>query len=282
VVNTETRVCCLIGDPVAHSLSPLVHNCGYQALGLNYVYLAFRVKEAGPAVSAMRALGITGMSITIPHKTSALEYVDEVDANAREIGAINTIVNHNGRLKGYNTDYDAALKALSEKTPLRGKKAVLVGSGATALTIALALKHKGSHLVILNRTPGKAALLAARVGVEDSGGFDRLEEVAGADILINTTPVGMWPAVDDMVVPAKYLHPGLTVFDVVYHPKETTLLSETKKAGGQVVYGHKMFLYQAVRQFELFTGEAAPVMQMSQALVRALKGEPIAAISHRR
>ncbi|MFH0942231.1 MAG: shikimate dehydrogenase [Chloroflexota bacterium] len=273
MLNAETKVCCLIGDPVAHSLSPLVHNRGYQALGLNYVYLAFRTKEAGPAITAMRALGITGMSITIPHKTSALEHVDEVDTRAREIGSINTIVNRNGHLKGYNTDYDAALKALSEKTPLRGKKAVLLGAGATALTIALALKHKGSHLVILNRTPGKAADLAARVGAESSGGFDRLREIAGADILINATPVGMWPAVDELPVPAAYLHPGLVVFDVIYRPRETRLLSEAKKAGGKVVYGHKMFFYQAIRQFELFTGQAAPAVQMGQALAKVLKGE---------
>jgi len=153
VINAETRVCCLIGDPVAHSLSPLVHNRGYQARGLDYVYLAFRVKEAPPAIAAMRTLGITGMSVTIPHKTTALACVDELDAEAKEIGAINTIVNRGGHLKGYNTDYDAALKALSEKTPLRGKKTVILGAGATALTIALALKHRGSRVVILGRTP---------------------------------------------------------------------------------------------------------------------------------
>lgn len=282
MVDSLTRVCCLIGDPVAHSLSPLVHNRGYQALGLNYVYLAFRVKEAGPAITAMRALAISGMSLTIPHKTSALAYVDEVDRQAREIGAINTIVNHNGRLKGHNTDYDAALKALSEKTPLRGKRAVILGAGATALAIALALKHQGSRLVILNRTPNRAAALAEQVGAESSGGFDHFTQVADADILINTTPVGLWPEVDNLPVPATCLHPGLVVFDVIYRPRETRLISEAKIAGCKVVYGHKMFLYQAARQFELFTGRAAPVIQMGQALARALKGDASAAISNRR
>lgn len=271
--EVETKVCCLIGNPVAHSLSPLVHNRGYRALGLNYVYLAFRVKEVGPAIAAMRALGIAGMSITIPHKTSAMACVDEVDAEAQIVGAINTIVNHNGHLKGYNTDHDAALKALSEKTPLRGKKAVLVGAGATALTIALALKHKGSRVTILNRTPDKAAALAKRVGAEGSGGFDRLSEITNADILVNTTPVGMWPKTDELSVPANCLHPGLVVFDVIYNPRETRLLVEAKKAGCKVVYGYKMFLYQAARQFELFTGQPAPIVPMSQALTRALKGE---------
>jgi len=282
VVDAETKVCCLIGDPVTHSLSPLVHNRGYQALGLNYIYVAFRVTEAGTAIAAMRTLGITGMSVTIPHKTTVLACVDEVDTEAREIGIINTIVNHNGHLKGYNTDYDAALRVLSEKTPLRGKKTIILGAGATTQTIAFALKHKGSRLAILNRTPEKAASLAARVGAEDFGGFERLSKIADADILVNTTPVGMWPAVNELSVPVAYLHPGLVVFDVIYRPRETRLLIEAKKAGCEVVYGHKMFLYQAARQFELFTGVAAPVIQMGQALTRALKGDEGATISNRR
>lgn len=271
--DVATKLCCLIGDPVSHSLSPLVHNRGYQALRLNYVYLAFQVKDPGPAISAMRSLGMAGMSITLPHKTSALAHVDEVDAEARQVGAINTIVNHHGHLKGYNTDYDAALKALSEKTPLRGKHAVILGAGGTALTIALALKHKGSRVVILNRTPEKAAALAKQVGADGYGGFDRFSEITGADILVNTTPVGMWPKADEISLPAKYLRPGLVVFDVIYRPRETRLLVEAKKAGCKLVYGHKMFLYQAARQFELFTGQAAPIVPMSQALTRALKGE---------
>ena len=282
MTDTGTTVCCLIGDPVAHSLSPLVHNHGYQALGLNYVYVAFRVKEAGPAISGMRDLGIRGMSITIPHKASALYYVDEISDTAREIGAINTIVNHNGKLKGLNTDYDAAIKALEEKTPLKGKKVVLVGAGATALTIAIALKVKGSQLTILNRTPRKAEMLADRVETESTGGFDRFGEIAGADILINATPLGMWPKVNELAVPAEFLHPGLTVFDVNYHPRETRLLTETRQAGGQVIYGYKMFLYQAARQFELFTGQDAPVAEMEKVLLKALEGEQSAAISHRR
>ena len=282
MTDAGTTVCCLIGNPVAHSLSPLVHNCGYQALGLNYVYVAFRVKESGPAISGMRDLGIRGMSITIPHKASALYYVDEISDTAREIGAVNTIVNFSGKLKGFNTDYDAAIKSLEEKTPLKGKKVVLVGAGATALTIAIALKVKGSHLTILNRTPKKAAGLADRVAAESSGGFDRFGAIARADILINATPLGMWPAVKETAVPAQFLHPGLTVFDVNYHPGETRLLTETKKAGGQVIYGYKMFLYQAARQFELFTGQDAPVAEMEKVLLKTLEGEKSAAISNRR
>lgn len=282
MTNAETTVCCLIGDPVAHSLSPLVHNHGYQVLGLNYIYLAFRVKDAGAAISGMRGLGIRGMSVTIPHKSRVLDYVDEIDGIVRKTGAINTIVNRDGRLKGFNTDYDAAIKALQEKTPLEGKKVVLVGAGATALTIATALKVKVSQLTILNRTPRKAAELAARVKADGSGGFEGFGEITHADILINATPVGMWPQVNELAVPAAYLHPGLTVFDLNYHPKETRLLGETKRAGGQVVYGYKMFLYQAARQFELFTREAAPVAEMEKVLLAALEGEKNAAISHRR
>jgi len=282
VIDGETRLCCLIGDPVAHSLSPLVHNHGYKVLGLNFVYVTFRIKEAGPAISAMRNLGIRGMSITIPHKNRALDYVDEMDDTAREIGAINTILNHDGQLKGYNTDYDAAIKTLQEKTTLEGKNVVLVGAGATALTIATALKGKGCRLTILNRTPRNASRLATRVEAAGAGGFDLFPEISRADVLINATPVGMWPEINELVVPTEYLHPGLSVFDVNYHPRETRLLSETKRTGGKAIYGYGMFLNQAARQFELFTGEAAPVKEMGKILLKTLEGEESAAISHRR
>ena len=256
-----------------HSLSPLIHNTGYHALGLNFVYVAFRVKNIKLAIEGIRGLGIRGASVTIPHKVSAMKYVDDIDEAAGEIGAINTIVNNDGVLKGYNTDYGAAMKALEEKTAIKGKKAVLVGAGGVGLTIAVGLKRKGAELVVLDIIEDLARNLAERIGANGFGGSDNLSAIASAEILINATPVGMWPRTDEAIVPQELLHPKLTVFDVVYNPKETRLIREAKAAGCKVIYGYRMFLYQAAEQFELFTRHQAPLLDMEQALIKALEGE---------
>jgi len=281
VTRASTTVCCVIGDPVAHSLSPLVHNRGYEALGLDFVYLAFRVRDIKPAIAGIKELGIRGVSVTMPHKVSAMKHLDQIDEPAKEIGAINTILNKDGALTGFNTDYDAALKALAEKTALPGKKAILLGAGGTALTLATALKRKGAQLLILNRTPEKAGELARKVGADNFGGLDQLSAIASADILINATPVGRWPEPNESMVPRELMHPGLTVFEVNYTPKETRLAREARLAGAAVIHGDRMFLYQAARQFELFTGHEAPLAEMEAALSRALEGDEYAARYHR-
>ncbi len=266
------KVCCLIGDPVEHSLSPLIHNAGYQALGIDCVYLPFQAKDVRQAIQGVRALGLRGASVTIPYKVSAIRYLDEIDPLAREIGAVNTIVNEEGRLIGFNTDCDGALRALTEVTPLQGKKAVLVGSGGAASAIAVGLKKSGVQLTILNRTEDKARKLALRVNAEGYGSLNKLAEIPAPDILINATPVGMWPQAYESLIPKDLLHDGLTVFDVVYNPKETRLVAEARERGCAIVYGYKMFLYQAARQFELFTGQQAPLAVMESALTQVLQG----------
>jgi len=282
VINADTKICCLIGDPVEHSLSPLIHNAGYQALGINYAYVSFRVSDIKQAIEGIRGLGIRGASVTIPHKTSAIKYIDQVTPPAEEIGAINTIVNDDGVLTGYNTDGDGALQALEEMTTLKGKKAVLIGSGGAALAIACGLKTGGVKLVVLNRTEEKAGKLAERVNAEGSGGLDRLSEISSADILINATPLGMSPKTNQSIIPKDLLHNRLTVFDIVYNPRETRLLIEAREKGCAVVYGYKMLLYQAVKQFELFTGLKAPLPAMESALTQALEGGKDAAHFDRR
>jgi shikimate dehydrogenase len=272
VIDADTKICCLIGDPVEHSLSPLVHNAGYRALGVNYAYVSFQVSDIKRAIEGIRGLGIRGASVTIPHKIKALKYLDKIDPPAAEIGAINTIVNDDGILTGYNTDGDGALQALEEAAPLKGKKAVLVGGGGAALAIAFGLKAKGVKLVVLNRTEAKARRLAEKVNAEGSGGLNKLTEIASADILINATPVGMWPETDQTVIPKELLHNRLTVFDIVYNPGETRLLAEARERGCAVVHGDRMLLYQAVKQFELFTGLKAPLPAMESALNQALEG----------
>jgi shikimate dehydrogenase len=272
IIKSLKQICCLIGDPVEHSLSPLIHNVGYQALGINYLYVPFRVKDFKQAIEGIRRLDIRGASITMPHKARAIEYVDEFDRVAIETGAVNTIVNNDGILTGYNTDYHGALKALEEATSLEGKKAVLVGSGGAATAIALGLRRGGAKLVILNRTEAKAKRLAEMFDAEDFGGLKKLGEVSSADILINATPAGMWPKTSESIIPQNLLHNKLTVFDTVYNPKETKLLIEARERGCAIVYGYKMFLYQAALQFELFTGREAPLKVMESTLTQALEG----------
>jgi len=272
VIDADTKICCLIGDPVEHSLSPIIHNAGYQALRINYAYVSFQVSDIKRAIEGIRGLGIRGASVTIPHKTTALKYLDRIDPLAEEIGAVNTIVNDDDVLTGYTTDGDGALKALEEVTTLGGKKAVLIGSGGAASAIAVGLKAKGVKLVVLNRTEEKARRLAKRVNAEGFGGLNKLSEIPSADILINATPVGMWPKLGQSIIPRELLHNRLTVFDVVYNPRETRLLAEARERGCAVVYGYKMLLYQAVKQFELFTGLKAPLPAMESALAQALEG----------
>lgn len=278
----DAKICCLIGDPVEHSLSPLIHNAAYQALSLKYVYVPLRFQDIEQAIENIRELGIRGASITLPHKTSALKYLDKVDPPAEEIGAINTVVNDNGVLTGYNTDGEGALQALEEVTMLNGREVVLIGSGGAASAIAFGLKKKGVKLVVLNRTEDKARKLANRVNAEDSGGLEKLPLVSSADIVINATSVGMPPEVDQSIIPKELLHDRLVVFDIVSNPQNTRLLTEARKKGGVAVYGYKMLLYQAARQFELFTGLKAPLPVMESALTKALEGGKDAAHFDRR
>jgi shikimate dehydrogenase len=273
IIKSLSKICCLIGDPIEHSLSPLIHNAGYQALGIDYLYVPFLVKDFKGAIEGIRGLKIRGASITMPHKARAMEYVDELDRVAMETDAVNTIVNNDGVLTGYNTDYQGALKALEEATSLENKKAVLVGGGGAATAVALGLKRGGARLVILNRTEEKAKKLAEMLDAEDFGDLKKLDEVSSADILINATSVGMWPETDQSLIPQNLLHNKLTVFDTVYNPKETRLLSEARERGCAVIYGYKMLLYQAAIQFELFTGHQAPLEVMESALTQALEGE---------
>jgi len=282
VINADTKICCLIGDPVEHSLSPLIHNAGYQALGINYAYVSFRVSDIKQAIEGIRGLAIRGASVTIPHKVSAIKYLDKIDPLAEKIGAINTIVNDDGILTGYNTDGDGALEALEAVTTLNGKKAVLIGSGGAALAIAFGLKEKGVKLVVLNRTEDKARKLAKKVSAGGFGDLNKLSEISSADILINATPLGMSPNPDKSIIPKDLLHNRLTVFDVVYNPRDTRLLIEARERGCAVVYGYKMLLYQAVKQFELFTGLKCPLPAMESALTQALEGGSDAAHFDRR
>ncbi len=277
-VDASTQFCGVIGNPVGHSLSPAIHNAGFQKLRLNFVYLAWKVEAIGEAVKGLRALGnFRGASVTIPHKVAVLPFLDEVEATAGHIGAINTIVAEKGRLTGLNTDAVGALRALKEgNAPLRGEPVIILGSGGAARAIAFALGAEAGirrlHLLGIDDSErrGLAADLMNRTGLQVRDAF--LDEhslkaaLAEARVLIHCTPIGMSPKEGVTCVPSGLLHRDLTVMDIVYNPRETRLLADAKAAGSRTISGLEMFLYQAAAQFELWTGQAAPTQVMRAVL----------------
>ena len=277
-INTATQFCGVIGNPIEHSLSPAIHNAAFQKLALNFVYLAWKVDRIGDAVRGLRALGnFRGASVTIPHKVAVLPFLDEVDTTARHIGAVNTIVAEEGQLLGMNTDAIGALRALREgNAPLKGASVVIVGSGGAARAIAFALAAEAEvrclHLlgIEVDERRNLATDLRDKTGVSvededlDEG---RLKNVLPeARVLIHCTPVGMAPKIGRSCIPPKFLHRELIVMDVVYNPRETQLLIEARTAGCRTISGLEMFLYQAVAQFERWTGQSAPVQVMRAVL----------------
>lgn len=277
-ITAQTQWCGIIGNPVEHSLSPAIHNAAFQQMGLNLVYLAFRVDNIGDALKGVRALGnARGLSVTIPHKVAAIPFLDEVEPTAKHIGAINTVVVEDGRLKGYNTDASGALRALKEGGALLdGHRVLILGSGGAARAIAFALATGAgiAGLTILGiEEPERQKLvkdLRAKSGIPIEDGpltLDMLRNwVPHVRTLIHCTPVGMHPRVDESCVPPNLFRPELTVMDIVYNPRETKLLQEAQAAGCRTIAGLEMFLNQAVLQFELWTKQPAPAEVMRQVL----------------
>jgi shikimate dehydrogenase len=277
-IDAKTRLCALIGNPVEHSLSPAIHNAAFQHLGLNYVYVAFKVEDVAGALRGIRALtGIRGVSVTIPHKVAVLPYLDEIAPTARNIGAVNTIVLDQDRLTGYNTDASGALAALrAGNAPVDGARVLVLGSGgaARAIAFALCMDAKVSDLTILAVIDQERDRLVRdlrdKTGAPVSG-FQLTPETLGRHIpdvqtMIHCTPVGMSPNVGETCVPAALLASHLTVMDIVYNPLETRLLTDARRAGCRTVRGLEMFLHQAVGQFELWTQQPAPVGVMRSVL----------------
>lgn len=282
--DSQTRVCALIGAPVAHSLSPVLHNAAFSYYGLNRVYLAFEVEKLAEAIEGARAFGITGLNVTIPYKTAVMRYLDEIDLLAGKIGAVNTIANYDGCLKGYNTDAQGFLRALLEEgIQPRGRNFVILGSGGAARAISFALAESGARFWLLNRTIEKAAELSR--DLEDCFGqrFPALElneanlgKVLDADVVVvNTTSIGMSPRVEETPIPQELLWPGLIVFDIVYNPLKTRLLREAEAVGAKAMCGLSMLIYQAALSFEIWTGLEAPVEIMRAQALDALEERKI-------
>ncbi len=257
----------IIGHPVGHSLSPHMHNAAFRALGIPAFYAPFDVTDLEGAMRGVRALGIKGLSVTVPHKEAIVKYLDLVDKVARKIGAVNTVINRDGTLSGTNTDWIGAVKALKEHLSLKGKKALVIGAGGSAKAIVMGLVEEGARVHIANRTQEKAEQLGDQFGCSCSG----LDLPGGLefDILINATTVGMGVE-DAMPVEEDVIRGADLVMDIVYSPLETRLLRVARGLGKVTVNGLKMLLYQAVAQFELWTGVDAPIEVMENALKEAV------------
>jgi shikimate dehydrogenase len=260
-------------------MGPAIHNAAFAALGLPLVYVAHDVAPADlpAAVAGTRALGYRGLSVTMPHKVAALALVDEVDAMARAIGCINTIVNRDGRLHGYNSDGQGALDALARAgIAIEGRRVVVLGSGGAARAVAMtvAMRGKPARLTLLGVVEGELATLARDVAERSAGpvASHLLDEsslaaaVGQADVLLHCTPIGMTPETGRSLVPTRLLRPELAVFDAVYNPRRTLLLAQAAERGCRVVEGMEMFLGQAMVQFELWTGQPAPLEVMRKVI----------------
>jgi shikimate dehydrogenase len=275
------RLLYLLGYPVAHSLSPAMQNATIRALGLDYEYRLMPVTPSDLAgtVSKLRNASVAGFNVTIPHKVAVIPLLDEVDETASTVGAVNTVVNRGGRLRGYNTDSVAATRVLREAyVSLSGCRAVILGAGGAARAVASGLAPHAERITVLARDLSKAEALAAEVaehtGAEiHAAGIEEASKVTPhADVLVNATPVGMHPNTDTSPIDAHALHRGLLVFDLVYNPEKTRLLKEAEAAGARTVGGLSMLVYQGAEALRLWTGKAAPEALMLEAARAALGG----------
>jgi shikimate dehydrogenase len=283
-ISGNTIVCGIIGDPVKHTISPAMHNAAFTHSGLDYIYVPFHVtqEDLGEAINGLKAMHIRGLNVTIPHKVRVIPLLDEVDLLAQQIGAVNTIVNNEGVLKGYNTDGVGFLKALYEnEIDPKNKNIIIVGAGGASRAISFTLASKGANIIILNRLFDLewAVNLATDINNRYHTDIQALElkennlskAIATADLLVNTTSVGMSPYTENSPVESRFLKPGLLVCDIVYNPLETKLIDEAKKAGAKTQDGLGMLVWQGAMAFEYWTGQKAPVDIMREAALKALK-----------
>ena len=268
-IDQDTDLYAVVGYPIGHSLSPTMHNAAFSARDLNAIYLAFKTKDIEGSIQGMRALGIKGMSVTLPHKSAVIPLLDEVEELAGKIGAVNTVVNENGRLVGYNTDAVGALRALEEKVELSKKSCLMIGAGGAARAIGFMLAQKGVALKVSNRSVERGKALAHALACPFIP-LDELQEPI-ADLLIQTTSVGMTPQTEESPVPKEILQKGMVVMDIIYNPLETMLLREARERGCLIINGLRMFVHQGAEQFRLWTGLEAPISAMTRAVEGALK-----------
>ncbi len=277
-VNGETRVCCVIGKPIAHTLSPAMHNAAFRELGLNCIYLAFEVDRESlkAAVEGLRALDILGFNVTIPHKIEIIKHLDGLDESASETGAVNTVVKRDGELVGFNTDVKGVAFAFqkAEFSPTDKTAVVLGARGASRAVLTYLVKNRVREVRLLNRTANVARVLAEemqeRHGLRCLGlglNHENLREALEmSDLVVNATSVGMHPRIGESLVPKELIGRDMVVFDVVYSPLETKLLREAREIGAKTISGLDMLIGQGAEAFELWVGRKAPLNALRKAL----------------
>jgi shikimate dehydrogenase len=277
MIDAQTKLYGVIGYPVWHSLSPMIHNGAFKRLRWNAVYLAFEVKNLEEALRGIRGLGVRGVSVTSPFKTEVIPFLDKINGLAKEIRAVNTIVNQGGKLIGYNTDCDGALEGLEKRMNLRGKEVVLLGAGGAARAIGFGLKERDCELIVANRSKKKGEELSRELGCDYLPLSSLFRMKAGeleADVVINATSLGMHPRDRESPIPKKLLKEGMMVMDIVYQPLETKLLREAKEKGCLTINGLEMLVRQGAIQSEIWTGRKPEIGQIKKDLRRVLEREP--------
>jgi 3-dehydroquinate dehydratase/shikimate dehydrogenase len=269
--NSKTQAYGVIGDPIGHSLSPHLHNAGFQARKVNAVFLPFLVPDLRDFLRTIGEFKISGFAVTIPHKQAIIRHLDECDPVARSIGAVNTVVvRGNGKLYGYNTDYVGVLRALERKIPLRGSRVLIFGAGGSARAVAFALAQTGAAVCVCARRPKQAVALARSVGGQAIPRAHLRKEFF--DAIVNATPVGMFPHVNESPLDARELNCHL-LFDLIYRPRVTRLMQLAARRRIETVSGLDMFIAQGTAQWEIWMGQRAPLEPMRRAVLRALTSE---------
>ena len=283
-ISGKTMICGIIGDPIEHTMSPIMHNAAFTTLGLDYVYVPFRVQsmELRKAIEGIRGLNLRGVNVTIPHKVAVMKLLDKIDPLAEKIGAVNTIVNDGGILTGYNTDATGFLQTLHDRNlEVADKNVALLGAGGAARALGNILAQKRARLTILNRKQGltRAEELAHRLSLSYKADVKAVEltdgnlkkAINGADLLVNATSLGMSPENDQTPVTADLLRANLMVFDIIYNPLPTRLLREAKAAGAKTIDGLEMLVRQGAAAFEIWTAKKPPVDVMRQSVLSLLQ-----------
>ncbi|MCY9658522.1 shikimate dehydrogenase [Paenibacillus chondroitinus] len=278
-IDSHTILYGVFGDPIRHSRSPIMLNRAFQEADINAVYAAFHVRPdaLGDAVRGIRALGYRGINVTIPHKVEVMQYLDEIDEGARIVGAVNTIVNENGKLIGYNTDGIGYVRSLKEETgiDLKGKSVLVLGAGGAARGVAYALAKEGAGCIyIANRTKERALELAETISAFTKTVGLGLDEIANVvdevQFVLNTTSAGMHPNTEELPMQVELLKEHHLVSDLIYNPRITRFLREAEAKGARIHGGLGMFIYQGAFAFEYWTGKPAPVAAMRQVVEQSL------------
>jgi shikimate dehydrogenase len=281
MITGKTKVVGVIGNPIEHSMSPPMHNNAFKELNMDYVYVAFPVlpENIGELIRAAKTLNIVGLNVTIPHKTTIIPYLDEIDETAQKIGAVNTIRFKNGIAKGYNTDGLGAIRSIQEHISLKDKKVLIIGAGGAAKAISFSLINEQIEaLIIANRTEENAYKLIENL--KEQSNFNKIaystvedasEKIKDVDLIINTTPIGMFPNCNvKPPIKTENITDRHVVMDIIYNPLETQLLKQAKQKGATIINGTSMLINQGLESFKIFTGCSATYESFEKMLLEKL------------